>query len=136
MRTLALVLAALCAPAACEWPLGSSPERPSGAVEFTPPPRYERLFNEVRACSGLQADFSQITWYVVPGETFHYPPDGKQRTAAWYYPADIYLAESRVGPGNDGTIMHESLHVLLGARGHPIPPFDHCAPRYPTPPEP
>ena len=106
--------------------------RPDGAVEITPPPSYLGHYDDMEGCANIDGDFSRVRWYMVPGSGWESAVDGEPVVGQWWPPHDIYLAESRLG--DPFAVYHEVLHDLLQSSDHPMPPFDHCAPRYLLPP--
>jgi hypothetical protein len=73
------------------------------------------------SCSGVNADFSSIRWYVVPDvQLFNFEGQG----IAGYFDAKEHLivvaaAGQMFGP----LVRHEMLHALLGVSGHPRSQF-------------
>jgi len=113
----------------------------SGVVEsaipgerFEPPAHYEALWREVHADLGREpGDFARVRWYQVPGACLaveHVEIDGEPHEVCTR--ATTY-SDGRVGPpvivlagesvGDDGTVRHEMLHVVIGmlaGHGHPL----------------
>lgn len=82
---------------------------PPGAIEIEPPPRFERLYSEMEACTGREGDFRRVTWWLVPGYAF--------RQEAWLYealwaPGHHIVLTAWNAYRNDALIRHEIAHDL------------------------
>lgn len=125
MRHFILLLLIL---TACSSPVEPLP-LPSGAEPTSPPVHLDRLELELEYCSGLDADFSGIDWYVIPGDSF-IDSEGRLVWGSYRSSGAILLTEASYAL--DGRIKHEMLHHLLytlgGETGHPVPPYVRCAP--------
>jgi hypothetical protein len=103
---------------------------PIGAYRIEPYPFYREWHAEVVECAGEYADFDALEFWAVPARAFRIYGAG---TFAGYYdrltdPDRIYLVEWDLE--NEGLVKHEMLHQVADSVGaHPIPPYDHCAPR-------
>lgn len=121
------------------------PYPPAGAAWLrNPPAAWRAEYAEVATCAGRRGAFDAITWFSVPDGTF--TTRKGEADGYWIAPHFIYLAEVYVdqttipgweayGPAERAAIValatakrrHEMLHDLLGAAGHPVPPFCACA---------
>lgn len=103
---------------------------------FIPPAHYETLWREVHADLGRPVgDFARVRWYQVEGACLRVEPveiDGEEGEICT---RGITYSDGRVGPpvivlasesvGDDGTVRHEMLHVVIGmVRGHSHPLFE------------
>lgn len=82
---------------------------PPGAIEIDPPPRFERLYSEMEACTGRNGDFRRVTWWMVPGYAF--------RRETWLYealwsPGHHIVLTAWNAYENDALIRHEIAHDL------------------------
>lgn len=97
---------------------------PPGAIQFTPPPSWQRYADSMARCSG-RAFSGEIDWWLVEDGTL-----GQQITARWDYPHRIAITRWYYATENGTTIMHEMLHDLLGTDNLPEPQhppvFDRC----------
>lgn len=111
---------------------GCTPFSPEDATRFTPPPQFETWWVEMEQCSGKTGDYSNISWFVVDGESFE-TPDGNS-WGWWTTKHEIYIARPvynwTVLPIDSNTttiynvvVKHEMLHDLIGHEGHPSIPF-------------
>jgi hypothetical protein len=117
MRRLILALPLL---AACETPVG--PRLPTNAEPFTPPAVYREWWALTEACSGLQADFTRIAWFHVPGAESIPLADGTLVNGRWDRVSNrIVLAGQSERFGD--LVRHEMLHALLRSGGHPRDAF-------------
>ena len=108
-------LAALLALAACESP--TAPRLPAGAVRFTPPSIYREWWALTEQCSGRQASFDAISWYVVPDA--YSLPGTNGLNGLWYGDNRIILAGADDGISAGDLVRHEMLHAILRGGGHP-----------------
>lgn len=92
---------------------------PPNAVPFEPPPEYRAWYAATEACSELRGDFTKIRWFQVPGRSFPCPTG--ECVARWEPGPRIYVADYWIG--HEMVARHEMLHSLIGAPGHPDPPF-------------
>ncbi len=99
--------------------LGCERFAPEGATAFDPPPTYRVWWEKTEQCSGTQASFQRIRWYVVAGDGFGCP--GGRCAGRWEDDHTIYLAET--WRDHEMVVRHEMLHDLIGHAGHPAPPF-------------
>lgn len=90
---------------------------PAGAVPFSPPPWYARVYARLERCSGLSGDYHRVQWFRISGSEV--PADADGRYAAVTYPvehriviADFYAADTIV-------VEHEAMHDLSRTTGHP-----------------
>jgi hypothetical protein len=93
------------------------PDLPPNAEEFTPPPVYARWWVMTEACSGLSADLSSVSWFVVPGVST-VVLDGKPVQGYWSFASNRIVMAGN-GKLAGGLVRHEMLHALIKARGHP-----------------
>ena len=106
------------------WPLSfagcilpSEPSFLSQAVAFKPPPEFAVWWRVTEACSGLQRDYSRVSWFVVPdsqlivrGESY----DGYSWQGA---DPRIVLTQSMLRNAGE-LVRHEMLHIIVGQGGH------------------
>lgn len=92
---------------------------PLGASTWSPPANYKAWWLRTQECSGKTGEFSEVKWFVVPGESFECP-DGKC-VGRWEPGQRIYIASTYVT--HEMVVRHEMLHALLNRSGHPNPPF-------------
>ena len=94
---------------------------PAGTIGFSPPSVYRTWWKMTEACSGRVADFSAVSWYILPG-TDELPDSVDGVGGRWYARGDRILLAG--GEEWDGSLVrHEMLHALLGAVGHPRAAF-------------
>lgn len=99
--------------------IGGCGFEPTDAAPLLPPDLYRTWWARTEDCSGLQRDFADIHFYVVPGTEFDCP-SGKC-VGRWEPGNHIYIAESH--SQDEMVVRHEMLHALIGEAGHPDPPF-------------
>ena len=99
--------------------LGCDRFAPESAVAFIPPATYRVWWDKTERCSGTQASFERIRWYVVAGDGFACP--GGRCAGRWEDDHTIYVAEA--WRDHEMVVRHEMLHELIGHAGHPTPPF-------------
>jgi hypothetical protein len=90
----------------------TAPPLPSGAVAFIAPQVYTTWWKITEACSGIHAEMSTISWYVVPNTGVL--PFGSLPDVQGYWSSSgnrIVLAGNYARDG--GTVRHEMLHALL-----------------------
>lgn len=91
---------------------------PNDATPLDPPAHYRELWNAAQSCTGRSGKWSELRFYIVPGDRFNTPDgDAAGRTERH----NIYLAEVN-GWRNDRVVKHEMIHAL-GVDGHPTHPF-------------
>lgn len=90
---------------------------PPDGEPFTPPAEYRAIWDSAQACSGLQGDFDEIRFYVVPGDGFECRSG---MCAGHYRDGNIYLAEAWTMSA--WVVKHEMIHAL-GIAEHPDVPF-------------
>jgi hypothetical protein len=84
-----------------------------------PPPEFELWWEKTEACSGLQGDYTRISWYVVPAAA-SFQTDVGEVVGLWTRSSDgseITLAGNYMD--SELVVRHEMLHDLLGRQGHP-----------------
>jgi hypothetical protein len=99
--------------------LGCDRFAPENAIAFDPPATYRVWWEKTERCSGAQASFRRIRWYLVAGDGFSCP--GGRCAGRWEDDHTIYVAEA--WRDHEMVIRHEMLHDLIGRAGHPVPPF-------------
>lgn len=91
-----------------------------GAVELTPPALYRELWQTVEACSGLTGNFDSLRFYLAPNGM---SLNGESVAGLWEQEGNKIFLEPPYR--NDRrTIMHEEMHALLRAAGHPVQYFN------------
>src|SRR6266540_3053117 len=99
---------------------------PVGTHPLDPPAAYERVWQLVEACSGLQGDFHKVHWFAVPQSPFRC---GEMNCMGMCTPPhSIYLAERAIDDSTNAywTVRHEMLHDLLGGGDDQSPFFAQC----------
>lgn len=99
--------------------LGCDRFAPEDAVAFDPPATYRVWWEKTERCSGAQASFERIRWYVVAGDGFDCPSG--RCAGRWEDDHTIYIAEA--WRDHEMVVRHEMLHDLIDHAGHPAPPF-------------
>jgi hypothetical protein len=107
---------------------------------FRPPAEYRRWYEAMERCSGRRGHYAALEWYVVPTPW----PGTNGLTYGLWSPQRIIV--SAAGWRDSVLVSHEVLHDILwvsGYRppesdsshwaGHPVPPFNRCAPEYYAP---
>jgi hypothetical protein len=92
---------------------------PVGAVPIVAPAIYREWSARTEACSGLQADFSTVQWYVVPGVDTFSTNEG-EKVGMWVSEGGtdrIVIAGNY--QNHEMVVSHELLHHLLKHEGHP-----------------
>ncbi len=81
-------------------------------------------WDEMEECSRKEAAFKSVDWWIVPSG------DLKNGLIGFLHrPSDaIYLDVAHVYA--KGIVQHEILHVLDTRPGHPVPPWEVCAPTW------
>lgn len=92
---------------------------------FAPPDRYAVWYAEMEACVGRRGNYDKVRWFVLDSTI----AARHAMYGVWQPPHGIYLALPAVA--SEAVVRHEMVHDLIGA-GHPVPPFDACAPRWPS----
>lgn len=87
-------------------------EPPAGAQLIEPPAEWRAVWETAQACSGLEGDFSELHFYVVPVADM---PTKAGETRGH----DIYIREDWQIPF---VVKHEMIHAL-GIHDHPRIPF-------------
>lgn len=107
----------LLAVAACESP--TAVRLPAGAVSFTPPSIYRQWWALTEQCSGRQAAYDAISWYVVPDASTLPGTNGLNGLS--FDDGRIVLAGAYDGIAAGDLVRHEMLHAILGGgvSGHP-----------------
>jgi hypothetical protein len=97
----------------------------TGRRSFNPPPIYREWWSATEACSGRQAPFERVVWYVANSLS----GDGLVARGRWSSPHEIIIV---AGYENDQkTVRHEMLHDLLnGDRSHRGHEWDRCGLRF------
>ncbi len=97
----------------------TEPELPAGAVPLAAQPAFAAWFERTESCSGLEGQFKEIQWFVVPNaETFQ--TSAGPKVGMWEKAgnvARIIIAGNYIG--HEMVIRHEMLHHLLDREGHP-----------------
>ena len=87
------------------------------AEQFTPAAVYREWWALTEACSGLQGDFTRITWFRVPGAESIPRDDGTLVNGYWEGVSNrIVLAGNSERFGD--LVRHEMLHALLQSGRH------------------
>lgn len=97
---------------------------PELAVRIDAPAAYRDWFARTEACSGLQAAFQAVEWYVVEGVD-QFLVDGAPRVGMWQVAdgkSQIVIAGNYAS--HEMVVRHEMLHHLLGREGHPKELFE------------
>ena len=132
MRYILLCIVLLAA--SCSSPSEPRYSPPDWAEPIEPPARYAEYHAEMVECTGIDAPFDRIEWYVVPGSRrWESTYNSKSVPAEWWPRHAIYVSEPHLNkPKGDtpGIIKHEIGHDLEQASGHPFPTFGHCAPEH------
>lgn len=104
----------------------TAPILPPDAEPFTPPLAYERWYAQAEECFGVTGNFGEIQWFEVRGVKGWESPNGHGRVSGEFYPPrTIYLAERRYF--DQGLVIHEIGHYLIGDFEHESPLFDLCS---------
>ena len=90
---------------------------PAQAVAFKPPPEFAVWWRVTEACSGLERDYTRVSWFVVPGDQL--VVRGHSYDGYSWQGADprIVLTQSMLRNAGD-LVRHEMLHVIIGQGGH------------------
>ena len=108
---------------------------PDWAEPIEPPARYAEYHAEMVECTGIDAPFSRIEWYSVPGSyRWRSTYNGESVPAEWWPPHAIYVSEPNVTDPTErtpGIIKHEIGHDLIqdADPDHSHPIWGECAPR-------
>ena len=114
MRCLRSTLLLVALLGACDVPTG--PALPVGAVQLVPPAPYAMWWQLTEQCSGLEASFTSVRWYVVPGAA-EIVVDGRSYQGYWWPNGNrIVLAEHAAL--NGPLVRHEMLHAITGRGDH------------------
>jgi hypothetical protein len=119
MRTIYATIALFLAVAGCDpYPGDSYFYAAYDAQKLRPTPeRMRTLYLEVEACSGMDGNFREVTWWVAD--------DLDGAVGRFYRPASILIKLSVLGDrAEDWAIGHESLHHILYRNGYGMDP-DH-----------
>lgn len=116
MQRTGIGVAALWALAASSCNQASAPAFPAGATRFDPPAVFAQWWRETEACSELQREFADVTWYAVSDDQ-RIVVGGRTYDAYWWArPSRIVV---RAGVLYDGPLVrHEMLHALTGSGTH------------------
>lgn len=106
-----------------------NPFVPGDLTAFEPPAAYVEWWQETAECAGVTPlpEMSRIEWYSTPpsvGATAFECEIERGCAGIWVRPHAIVLSEFYVE--NEDVVMHEMLHDLLGAGGHPEVFWDCC----------
>ncbi len=126
MRTFLLFCLSLCACTITE-PL------PSGAVEFTPPASYEGYWVQVEECSGISGNFSDVSWFYVPGVAA-FTAGSIYNVRGYWQPYHHSITLAGLWTKEPDLVRHEMLHALLKVKGHPAEYFSQKCGLIVTPP--
>lgn len=100
---------------ACE---SLAPSLSDGAVSYSPPAKFRLWWAMVESCSGQTRDYSEVSWYILPGAQVLRDGSGGNYNRAT---SQILFAEQALlAPP---LVRHEMLHALLPIGGHPRDPF-------------
>jgi len=103
----------------------TGPGLPAGAQRMDPPAIYAEWWRMTEACSARTGDFSDITWYVVPGAHSITSGDARQVQGIWIADNSIVIAGESVRSGP--LVRHEMLHGIRKQGSHPRGDFvDRC----------
>jgi len=100
----------------------TGPQLPPGAVRFTPPAVYRDWWALTEECSGISGDFSDVTWYRVPGVADFAFGDGSSVNGRWDALGNRIILAGDAQLAGD-LVRHEMLHALLHGGGHPRSAF-------------
>lgn len=101
------------------------PGLPAGAERMDPPPVYAEWWRMTEACSARSGDFSEISWYVVPGARAISSGDTREVQGIWMGNNGIVIAGESVRSGP--LVRHEMLHAIRQQGSHPRGDFvDRC----------
>ena len=98
--------------------ISGPPTLPTGAETLPVREQYHAWWGDTEQCSGLQANFERIAWFMVPDANFIYR--GKAFDGYWWGGAGVHwvvLASPFVD--DPGIVRHEMLHDLLNRGDHP-----------------
>lgn len=96
-------------------------------IRFYPPAVYRVWWDEVERCSGKEASFGVVRWWMVTQDAMY--DDGEPIVGLLHRPTNhIYLPASYLY--YKGIVQHEIQHVVDPRPGHPTPPFGTCVPLY------
>ncbi len=98
---------------------------PDGAVPFSPPATYFTWWQQVELCSGLNADFTAVSWYIVPNVST-FPSEIGDLHGSYQQASNSIIVAG--GYKDDPLLVrHEELHAILRQPGHPPEYFeDRC----------
>lgn len=123
LRALALVV--VIALSACSDPTGVAPIVVEGLERIEPEPSWRTIYEEVETCTGVEGDFSRVTWFSASSirDTLEREPGDPAGNwlGPWGRPHDIAIHEVRLSRGGErlaGTVRHESIHELLQEASH------------------
>jgi hypothetical protein len=113
--------------AACEMLAPPSP-LPATAQVMNPPEQYRTWWAETESCSGLQGNFDQINWFVVP-DSLTFSTSTGEKVGLWTESsAGTRIIIAGAYSGHELVVRHEMLHALLDREGHPAEYFQtRCA---------
>lgn len=120
VRLHAVVASALLASSvACSDAIGPTP-LPAHAQQFTPEPVFREWWQQMEDCSGMQASFDAVRWYVVPGEEAFYVQGVDYPVVGYWDKYDNKIVLLQYLPNERAPVIrHESLHAILHRTDHP-----------------
>lgn len=102
------------------------------AREITPLKLYLILWERTEQCLERKGPFYRTRWFIVPDSVPFYLYADKvlgvaiRPERATSQQPEIYLKQSHMN--NHDVIRHEIVHIIIVPRGHPVPPYNTCAP--------
>ncbi len=104
--------------AACEMMAPPSP-LPATAEAMAAPAQYRTWWAETETCSGIQGNFDQIKWYVVP-DSLTFTTSSGEKVGLWTESsAGVRIIIAGAYTEHELVVRHEMLHALLDREGHP-----------------
>lgn len=95
-------------------------ELPAGSREFVPEPVFKVWWQQIEICSGRQASFDAVSWYVIPGETpFRIPNHDYDVVGFWDQVANRIVLLEILPDRRAPYVRHEALHAILRRTDHP-----------------
>jgi hypothetical protein len=111
---------------------------PPDARQFTPEPVFRDWWRQMEECSGHQAPFDDVRWFVVPGED-PFPAPGVDHLVFGYWHAreNLIVLLQFLPNSRAPVIRHEALHAILRTADHPPLYFETlCGPTIGSPDSP
>jgi hypothetical protein len=92
---------------------------PGDPMLIGPPPQWIHWYHVAEDCSGRTGNVDRVRWYLYPGDLIPRNHTTQRREAAavtWTQAHKIAIAEAY--ELDSVTVIHESLHDILGSHGH------------------